>query len=899
MAIQLVSRCRTQGVKLSVQDILLSGTLTQLATCAGIVSQSKISQNEELKIPFELSPIQRFYTDLSKNTLSARARFNQSFMLRLTRRKEAAQVSRAIEALVVQHSMLRARFNVNETGQLQQAVTSEVQSSFHFSVHDVSQEPEADTRTAAIIANTQNRINPQTGPTFAIDMFEADEHEQYLFIAASHMVIDLVSWHIILEQLEELLETGNMAADRPVPFQVWNKSQREYAEQQLSPELALPFSLPPSDVGFWGLEVDCNVWGDVASTGFSLSESTTELLLGDVCHKALSTEPVDILIAALLHSFNQVFPERELPVMYSEGHGREPWDADIDLSGTVGWFTTMRPVVIFKSDDVIELLRQAKDARRSTPSNGWAYFTSRYFHPRGREVFDNGLPEILFNYLGRFKQLERPDALFQGKARVGDLDTADVGPETPRMAAIDVSASVEKGHLKLSISYSKAGRHTDRIIQWAQKCEVVLTQLSEVLPNHQHEYTISDLPLLKLTQNNLTTLVNETLPALEITNLDDIEDVYPCSPLQQGILVSQAKNASYYNTQFAFEAEARVGAQLDIVRLKEAWQTVVDRHSALRSVFINGVTPDGVFCQVVLKHVLADILHVSDGVTKEDSSQETGDLMPGNKVIRPPCCLFIHEKTHRLAECRLEISHALIDGASVSVALRDLAMAYEGSLSTYDRVPLYRDYIEYLSAYPQETALAYWSESLKGLDPCHFPRLADTTLPVPEAEETSELRTISLDISSLFERIKAFCAAKDVTISNIIHAAWAIVLRVYTGLEDVCFGYLTAGRDIPVPDVENIVGPFINILTARLAVRRDEALSVLVAASKTSYVQALPHQATSMAQVQHALGLSGQSLFNTAVSLQTYAAAEDTHDPELCLRSTGGFDPTEVSQQSM
>ena len=908
-AIQLASRCRAQGVKLGVKDILLSPTLSQLATRAGAVSSSRILREEELNTPFTLSPIQRLYTDLNKKTPGTLARFNQSLVLRLTRRKEASQVARAIEALVIQHSMLRARFHVDEMGQWQQVVTSEIQGSFHFSLEDVSESFESSdtTRMNAVMAKTQERINPQTGPNMAVTMLETNEHEQLLFLAVSHMVMDLVSWHVVLHQLEQLLETGKMAAERSFPFQVWNKMQREYVERELVPETTLPFSLPPSDVGFWGLEPARNTWGDVDSVSFTLSEAITELLLSDASHKALGTEPVDILTAALFHSFHQVFPERELPVIYSEGHGREPWDADIDLSETVGWFTTMRPVVVSKSDDVIELLRQAKDARRSTPSNGWAYFASRYLHPRGQEIFDsNGLAEVLFNYLSRFQQLERPDALFQqGVARVSGFKTADVAPETPRMAAIDVSASVERGRLSLSITYSKAGRHIDRITKWAKSAEQVLMQLSELLPNRQREYTISDLPLLKLTQNkHLAQLVNERLPALGIASIDDVEDVYPCSPLQHGILVSQAKNAGYYKTQFTFDAKTRTGTQLSIEHLKEAWQAVVDRHSILRTVFTNGVTPDGMFCQVVLKHVQADIvLVVSDG-GESSQSHEADSAVSEHKTTKtqlPACRLVINDKNQGgVAECRLEISHALVDGASFSVILGDLTMAYEGSLSARARIPLYRDYIAYLSTYPHEKALAYWEKSLRGLDPCHFPRLADTILPVSKAEERApELGTVSLCVSNLFERVQAFCSARGVTTSNIIHAAWAIVLRTYTGSDDVCFGYLTAGRDIPVQDIEDIVGPFTNILTARLTTPRDEPLSALVEASKHSYVQALPYQATSMAQVQHVLGLSGQALFNTAVSLQTYAAtttSHKTHEPELHLRTTGGFDPTEVGQ---
>jgi non-ribosomal peptide synthetase component F len=157
-------------------------------------------------------------------------------------------------------------------------------------------------------------------------------------------------------------------------------------------------------------------------------------------------------------------------------------------------------------------------------------------------------------------------------------------------------------------------------------------------------------------------------------------------------------------------------------------------------------------------------------------------------------------------------------------------------------------------------------------------------------------------MSDMAPQVLAFCAANDVTVSNILHAAWAMILRAYTGLEDVCFGYITMGRDIPLQGVEGIVGPFINILTARLAVHAGVTVGALIKESKRAYWQALAHQGTSLAQVQHELGLAGQPLFNTGVSLQTHLAGDgesQEEPPELSFRSIGGHDPTEVSEEEL
>lgn len=895
-AMQLSSRYRAKGLKASVQDILHSHTLSQLAMRVGTIGQSKIPRDEPFDQPFVLSPIQQLYFTLNNNSPGT-TRFNQSFFLRLTRPTEALEMARAVEALVSQNSMLRARFHPDDSGQWWQTVTADVRESFAFTVYETSQKY-AEARMVSAISNTQSRINPMMGPLFAVDLFniKADAESevdgvapgQVVFLIAHHLVVDLVSWRVLLQQLEELLETRELSTERPVPFRVWNDLQRQHIESQPTPEDALPFTLVPSHVEFWGLQGQ-NTWRDVESAGFSLGEDVTRRILGD-CNRAFDTEPVDIFITALVHSFRSIFTERGVPTIFSEGHGREPWDTDIDISNTVGWFTIMRPVAVpvNEQDDIIQTLWRIKDARHATPSNGWVYFASRFLHPDGPTLFgagDAAEMEIIFNYLGRFQQLESKDTLLKQEPRVGGggFETADMGPDTPRMGLIDVSASVHEGHTSsLNFAYSKKIRHASRILDWVRKCEETLLELSEVLPSQSRELTLSDVPLLALTQADLWQLTHTRLPGIGVQSLDHVEDIYPCSSIQHGMLVSQAKAFGHYESEFSFEAISRDGVT-DFERLGKAWQAVVDRHAILRTIFIDGATPDGVFAQVDARIILPK---PEEGVKEDRLVEDVRGLGPC------PDHRFIIEKTaDGRVECRLKINHALIDGATMPILFRDLAQAYGDSLPS-GHGPLYRDYIAYLSASPREATESYWAERLSGLAPCHFPRL------IEPLERETNLHKFDFELSDhLTAEIQTFFASRDVTISNLIHTAWAILLRIYTGSEDVFFGYLTSGRDVPVRDVEDTAGPFINMLTARLAVPPNTTVSTLVAASKESHMQSLGHQNCSLTQLQHALGLAaGQALFNTAVSLQTQfiSSVEDREEePALAFRGTGSHDPTE------
>src|SRR4029077_10136316 len=132
---------------------------------------------------------------------------------------------------------------------------------------------------------------------------------------------------------------------------------------------------PPANWSYWGVNLEKNVYVDEVSESIIINEQTTSLLFGE-CNQAMRTEPVEIFLAALFHSFHEVFPDRIVPAVFNEGHGREPWDESINVADTVGWFTTLVPLhVPVASMDIVDILRQTKDTRRRIPGRGLPYFS--------------------------------------------------------------------------------------------------------------------------------------------------------------------------------------------------------------------------------------------------------------------------------------------------------------------------------------------------------------------------------------------------------------------------------------------------------------------------------------------------------------------------------------------
>jgi amino acid adenylation domain-containing protein/non-ribosomal peptide synthase protein (TIGR01720 family) len=891
IAMQVVSRARLDGMVIRVQDILQSKSISELALVTKNTSSSWASREDELDTMFDLSPIQQMYFNMAGQTAN---RFNQSFFLRLTRETRPQDVARAIEAVVRQHSMLRARFVKAQDEQWSQLITKDIAGSHRFTLYDGINEE----KMVAIMAASEDVLDVKNGPLFSADMFNCQNNGQLLFMVAHHLIIDLVSWRIILQDLEEVVQSGRLSAEAPLSFQVWCKSQAEYAQTQLVPEKVLPFEVTSADYAYWGMEDKLNTYGDTASESFTIDIDTTAALLGSA-NEPLRTEPVELFIATLLLAFSQTFKDRSSPTVYSEGHGREPWDTDVDLSGTVGWFTTISPLHLSIAEDsgFLETLKRTKDTRRNLPSNGWPYFASRFLNAEGIEAFSDHMPmEVLFNYLGRYQQLERDESLLRQEPLPESCSISDVGQDVQRLALFEVSVSVIRGIAQFSISYNRHMQRQNDVGRWILAWKASLIEAVATLANTEVDYTLSDFPLLSLTYTGLVKLKNERLPELGITSFTDIEDVYSCSPMQQGLLLSQSTNAGSYEVAFTFEVIPSVARNpVDVEELASAWQQVVDRHAALRTVFVASVSEDGVFDQIVLKRISARIEILK--ATGEETSALTalGEQSPINhREVQPPHRFTICQAAIGRVFCKLEINHALIDAESVSLLQHDLTLAYERTLPI-GPAPLYSEYIKYLGERPLHVAIDYWKGYLHNVEPCNFPVVQ------PELDEVKELRSFDVEFDLPEGLLQIFCEHNQVTVANLAQTVWGLVLRCYTGSDQVCFGYLASGRDVAVKGIEAIIGPFINMLVCRINASGTSHVGPLVEQVQIDYLAGLDHQHCSLAQMQHALNLSGRPLFNTLMSVQRASSSPNGQgkisDPSaISFKSIESHDPTEVSR---
>ena len=350
--------------------------------------------------------------------------------------------------------------------------------------------------------------------------------------------MDLHSGRVLLSDIEEYLQNGSLSQEKPYSFQSWSKLQREYV-QSLDPKTTLPNSPNAVDFRYWGLKETENTYGDLLSTHWKLGKATTSKLAGPA-QAAFKTEMPEMLVAAIVHSFANVFPDRVMPAVFTEGHGREPWTDDTDLSTTIGWFTTMFLLQIMPGDRFAETLKRVKDYYRSIPGKGLPYFSARYLKNDGSGLDFLESQEILFNYIGSFQQLERSDALLS-RVPAHDFKVRDKSPSMHRPHVFEISATMEMGELHFKVEYPKNMQHQQAVTTWAAALKAVLQEASQVLPKMKPQPTINDFPLMNFTPKILNELGGVQFPALNI-DWANVEDISPCSPMQHAILISQSKD---------------------------------------------------------------------------------------------------------------------------------------------------------------------------------------------------------------------------------------------------------------------------------------------------------------------------------------------------------------------
>ncbi len=490
LSIQVVAKAHQAGLHLIARQLFQHPTIAELAAVASI-TQAIQAEQEPITGLLPLTPIQHWFFE---QRLPNPHHWNQAVFLEIQQALSLTTLERVVQQLLVHHDVLRLHFTHDESGW--QSINASLDQVVPLTGFDLSALPETEQITAleAAIAELQSSLNLSKGPLMRVTLFNLGACQpSYLFIVIHHLVIDGVSWRILLEDLEtayKQLSKGepHQLAPKTTSFKQWAETLVDYAHSlDLQQEweywlaaLQKPVSRLPVDF----LE-GANTVASSRTVLVTLSAEETQALLQKLptTHR---TQINDVLLTALLQAFNQWTGSRLLLVDL-EGHGREELFANIDLSRTVGWFTTLFPVLLDSGEsfNLEDVLKSVKEQLRTIPNRGIGYGVLRYLSTNpeiARQLRSLPQPEVSFNYLSQVDQALPPASLFK---RTHKSSGSARNLQGSRSHLLEINGLVIGGELQVEWTYSEAIHRRTTIERLAQKFVETLQQMITECQPHQ------------------------------------------------------------------------------------------------------------------------------------------------------------------------------------------------------------------------------------------------------------------------------------------------------------------------------------------------------------------------------------------------------------------------------
>ena len=565
VSIQVVSRARQAGLRLSPRDLFQHQTLRALARAA-MPEAAPVAEQGPVTGPLLPTPFQaRFLATEIPN----RQHWNQALLLKPVEPLEAPRLRQALTGLLEAHDALRLRFVRDEAGHWQ-ARHAGLEVPPDLLWERQAEDPGA---LAAICAEAQRSLDLAAGPLLRAVLVGCQDGSQRLLLVIHHLVVDGVSWRILLEDLNGIYR--GVPPARTSSLQAWTAHLHRLAQEpavqaqlewwSAALEGAEPGSLPEAP----------GLVGDAVRVLTVLDAVRTRELLAEA-GAAYRTRPEELLLTALARAVRRAEGSPSLLVEL-EGHGREAFAEGFDLARTVGWLTSAHPVRLAPAATPGEAILAVKEQLRAVPDKGAGWGILRHLGDEATQARLAALPRprITFNYLGQLDGSFGPDALFR-------LAPEEPGPladaAAPLGNTLSIDGEVRDGSLRLRWTFSPRQLEPARVRALAAAFEAeLLALLTHCLDQEAGGVSPSDFPLAGLDQGQLDRL---PVPARLI------EDVYPLSPLQEGMLFECLYAAGSEGGRETYVNQVRATATgLDPARFAAAWQAAQDRHAVLRTSF--------------------------------------------------------------------------------------------------------------------------------------------------------------------------------------------------------------------------------------------------------------------------------------------------------------------------
>jgi len=884
IAIQMVSRAKKAGITIRVKDLYKYQTIKELSRTVNNTVKT-ISEQGILEGELQLLPIQHHFFEQAYLNPD---HFNQAVLLTIPKNIELPVLNDAVALLFKQHDALRLRFYLKDE-------------QYH-GVYDPgipaleTVKAGSETEISKICALYQEKTSIGTGGLAKFVFIETPSPDlsNRLFIGVHHLGIDGVSWRILIEDLSIYIHTlkeGKAVIQEPknTSYRQWQQRLKEYsANYQLKNELEYwnrilaKIEELPQDHEFSGRS-DRRAY-NVQHVILSVEETTSLL---QECNAAFGTEINDLVLCALSMSLAGVFKKNQF-VIGLEGHGREHLYDDVDLSKTVGWFTTLYPVLIeaFPGDTEATLV-QVKENLRAVPDKGIGYGVLRYLSGEEliRKQLSKDITQIVFNYLGQIGGETSAAAQILGIAK--EHKGTEISEENQHISKIAINGIVVNNSLNISISYD-TNRYAATTI--AQLAGLYRASIQKIISLCKGRRSITKTPSDYGLQG--------VAPYKELQQFmqgkeHDIADLYKLSPLQEGILFHSLFDNDPH--AYVFQTSFDLHGSLDEAAFRKAWEYVAEKHSVLRTSF--HIEPFEAPVQCVHHNIKLPltILDYTGAEEKVNEFLKTDANTPFDLATAPLFRLTLIRTGPSVVKFIFSIHHIIADGWSNPVIFSECFSAYEqmvkeGLLPERMKTDFYKDYLDYIGRRDLVKTRLYWQEQLKNLDMASL---------LPFCNDKDRNRTFGNAAHSFtrpaqyVSRLEAFTRENNLTVNTVVQGVWAYLLSRYVNHPAIAFGTVISGRAAEIEDIENRVGLYINTIPLCTTLNYQEDVAEWLGRIQRNHtVSREEYGYASLADIQKQSSIKGD-LFDSILVFENYPV-----ESIKAVKSRLAIDNIRVKQQN-
>ncbi|WP_282796934.1 non-ribosomal peptide synthetase [Streptomyces sp. CC224B] len=895
-SIQVVSRAKARGVEVTPRQIFQHRTVAELAASldAGDRATVALAELEGGGVgTAPLLPIARYITGLGGGF----DRFAMSVVLDLPSGIDHQGLVATLSAVLDHHDVLRSRLVPGTRPELEITApgTVDAASLVHRVPCDGAWHEEAwRERAARELDAATSQLDPTAGSMARFVWFDAGpETAGRLIIVLHHLVVDGVSWRILLPDLAQAwaqVREGRAPELAPVATSV-RQWAHALVDEAGRPERAAELELwrsvvegPDPVIGSRPLDPAADLRSTVETVRLELEAATTEILLTTLpaaFHGGVNDGLLTGLALAMATWRERRGVDESSLLLRLEGHGREEAAAPgADLSRTVGWFTSMFPVRLDVEGFALEealaggrsaggVIKAVKEQLNAVPDKGIGYGLLRYLNPETAEVLKaHGTGQVTFNYLGRFTadtEPRTPGAAGWTMAADAEDLVADLDPDMPALATLEINCYALDGErgprLSADIAFPAGLLTREEAQEFADLWRTAL----EGLARHAARpgaggLTPSDVPLVKVGQRDLEAW-EEAYPGLA--------DVWPLTPAQSGILFHSAMAESSFDA-YRIQLVLHLTGAVVPERMRVAGQALLDRYPNMGAAFVTGASGEQV--QLVLDHVELPWKAVDlRSLSRAERDEELERILAADHAehfdpAAPPMLrMTLVQMDADHSELVLTVNHALYDGWSLAHLMRDLILLYEaeGDASGLPRVRPYRDFLAWLGRQDHEASARAWAEELAGVTEPTL--LARATGP----EQGGGLGQLELPLDVETSRALSRRARElGVTLNTLLQGAWGVLVGQLTGRQDVVFGTTVTGRPPQLAGVDDMVGLFISSLPVRVRFSARETLAQVLTRLQEHQTTLMDHHHHSLSEIHETVGLG--TLYDSMVLLESF-----------------------------